>query len=49
VRKKALASVLVDHCEAYKEFLAAPSPAFSGPRRGRFTAQWKPFAGPLSP
>ena len=49
VRKKPLSSALVDDCEAYKAFLQAPSPAFCGPRRGRFTAQWKPFAGPLSP
>lgn len=49
VCKKPLSSVLVDECEAYKAFLEAPSPAFCGPRRGRFTPQWKPFAGPLSP
>jgi site-specific recombinase XerD len=48
-RRKPLSSVLVDDCEAYKAFLEAPSPAFCGPRRGRFTPQWKPFAGPLSP
>lgn len=48
VRKKPLSSVLVDDCEAYKDFLQAPSPAFAGPRRARFAPQWKPFAGPLS-
>lgn len=49
VCKKPLSSVLVDECEAYKAFLEAPSPEFCGPRRGRYTPQWKPFAGPLSP
>ena len=49
VAKKPLSSVLVDECESYKHFLEAPSPAFCGPRRGRLTPQWKPFAGPLSP
>jgi site-specific recombinase XerD len=49
VCKKPMSSVLVDECETYKTFLEAPSPEFCGPRRGRFTPQWKPFAGPLSP
>jgi site-specific recombinase XerD len=49
VAKKPLSSVLVDECEAYKHFLEAPSPVFCGPRRSRFTMQWKPFTGPLSP
>ncbi len=49
VRKKPLSSVLVDDCEAYKDFLQAPSPVFTGPRRARFAPQWKPFAGALSP
>jgi site-specific recombinase XerD len=49
VCKKPLSSALVDECEAYKSFLEAPSPEFCGPRRGRFTPQWRPFAGALSP
>ena len=48
-RKTALSSVLVGDCEAYKDFLARPTPPFTGPRKGRFTAQWRPFVGPLSP
>ena len=49
VRKTALSSMLVDDCEAYKDFIAKPDPALVGPRQGRFTARWKPFAGQLSP
>jgi site-specific recombinase XerD len=48
-RMKPMSSALVDDCEAYKAFLASPSPAFCGPRRGRFTPQWKPFTGALAP
>jgi site-specific recombinase XerD len=46
--KKPMSSALVSECEEYKKFLEAPSPEFCGPRRGRYTPQWKPFAGPLS-
>lgn len=46
--KKPMSSALVSECEEYKKFLEAPSPEFCGPRRGRFTPQWKPFTGPLS-
>ena len=49
IQGKPLSSALVDDCEAYKLFLEAPSPPFCGPRRGRFSPHWKPFAGPLSP
>lgn len=49
VRKKPLSSLLVHDCEAYKDFLASPSPALSGPRTGRFTPRWRPFVGDLSP
>lgn len=44
VRGKALSSLLVDDCEAYKDFLAAPSPAFVGPRVPRSSPRWRPFA-----
>lgn len=49
IRKKPLSSTLVDDCEAYKDFLENPTQSFTGPRRGRFTPQWRPFTGPLSP
>ena len=48
VRKCALASMLVDDCEAYKDFLSDPDPILVGPRQGRFTPRWRPFAGRLS-
>ncbi|CAB3770761.1 tyrosine-type recombinase/integrase [Paraburkholderia humisilvae] len=31
-------------CEAYKDFLKAPSPAFVGPRFARSSLGWRPFA-----
>jgi integrase len=46
VRGKALSSVLADDCEAYKDFLKAPSPTFVGPRFARNSARWRPFASP---
>ncbi|WP_309491422.1 phage integrase family protein [Trinickia mobilis] len=44
VRGKALSSMLVDDCEAYKDFLSAPIPAFVGPRAQRASGRWLPFA-----
>ncbi|MFM0617473.1 phage integrase family protein [Paraburkholderia nemoris] len=44
VRGKALSAVLADDCEAYKDFLKAPSPAFVGPRATRSSSRWRPFA-----
>ncbi|MBB3261282.1 site-specific integrase [Paraburkholderia sp. WP4_3_2] len=44
VRGKALSSLLVDDCEAYKDFLAMPSPAFVGTRVARSSPRWRPFA-----
>ena len=49
IRKKPLSSLLVHDCEAYKDFLAAPHPALTGPRTGRFTPRWRPFVAALSP
>ncbi|MBN3808544.1 site-specific integrase [Paraburkholderia sp. Ac-20347] len=50
VRGKALSSLLVDDCEAYKDFLALPSPSFIGTRAPRKSLRWRPFAGDeLSP
>lgn len=49
-RGTALSSLLVDDCEAYKDFLAAPSGRFVGPRAPRHSARWRPFAADrLSP
>lgn len=50
VAQKPMSSMFVSDCEAYKQFLAAPSAHFMG-RNGskRFTPTWKPFSGPLSP
>ncbi|MFL9860045.1 site-specific integrase [Paraburkholderia madseniana] len=40
----------VEDCEAYKDFLAAPSPAFTGPKQSRAGGRWRPFApGGLAP
>ena len=49
VRNKPLSSLLVHDCEAYKDFLASPSPAFSGTRLNRRSPRWRPFTGELSP
>jgi site-specific recombinase XerC len=51
VRGKALSSLLVDDCEAYKNFLEQSSPAFVGGRSTPCTSRlWRPFAGAgLSP
>lgn len=50
IRGKPLSSLLVDDCEAYKAFLQAPSPEFSGKVMPRFSKAWKPFSpSPLSP
>ncbi len=44
VRGRALSSVFAEDCEAYKDFLKAPSPAFVGPRFARNSLRWRPFA-----
>ncbi|MFM0562174.1 phage integrase family protein [Paraburkholderia sediminicola] len=44
VRGTALSSLTVDDCEAYKDFLAVPSAAFTGPRTRRDSPRWRPFA-----
>lgn len=48
-RHRPLSSLLVDDCEIYKLFLAAPDPEWIGPRAKRWSPRWKPFEGPLSP
>jgi integrase len=44
VARKPLSSLLVDDCEAYKDFLKVPVESFKGPRAPRFSPRWKPFA-----
>jgi site-specific recombinase XerC len=39
-----MSSLLVDDCEAYKNFLVAPLPEFSGPRTVKTSKRWRPFA-----
>jgi len=41
-----LSSVLLEDCEAYKDFLKTPSPSFVGPRAERTSRRWRPFASP---
>lgn len=48
-RAKPMSSVLTDDCEAYKDFLASPKPAWIGPKAKRLSPDWKPFAGIPSP
>lgn len=48
-RQRPLSSLLVDDCELYKVFLAAPDPEWIGPRTKRWSPRWKPFEGALSP
>ncbi|TYC51383.1 integrase [Zoogloea oleivorans] len=48
-RRRPLSSLLIDDCELYKLFLAAPDPEWIGPRTKRWSPRWKPFEGPLSP
>jgi integrase len=44
VRGTAVSSMTVEDCEAYKDFLAAPAPAFTGPKQSRAGGRWRPFA-----
>lgn len=41
---KPMSSLLVDDCEAYKNFLVAPLPEFCGPRTVKTSKRWRPFA-----
>jgi len=46
---KPMSSLLVDDCEAYKNFLVAPLPEFCGPRTVKTSKRWRPFAeAPMS-
>lgn len=48
VRKKPLSSVLVEDCEAYKDFLAAIPDDWIASRQKRNSPRWRPFAGQIS-
>jgi site-specific recombinase XerD len=41
---KPMSSLLVNDCEAYKNFLVAPLPEFCGPRTVKTSRRWRPFA-----
>lgn len=43
IRKKAMSSLLVDDCEAYKTFLRHPCSQFTGEKATRTSIRWKPF------
>ncbi|MDR5798014.1 phage integrase family protein [Caballeronia sp. LZ008] len=43
VRHRALSSLTVEDCEAYKDFLKAPLTSFTGPKRPRTSNRWRPF------
>jgi site-specific recombinase XerD len=48
-RRKALSSLDGDDCVAYRDFLAAPGPEWTGPRNAqRWSEAWRPFEGPLA-
>lgn len=48
-RRKALSSLDGTDCVAYRDFLAAPGPEWTGPRGAqRWSAAWRPFEGPLA-
>lgn len=50
-RQKPLSSMTLEDCDAYRQFLADPTPAdvWCGPRaREKWSPLWRPFEGPLS-
>jgi site-specific recombinase XerD len=47
-RGRAMSDLMVDDCEAFKDFLAALPPRWIGPRRPRSSSAWRPFSAPLS-
>jgi len=44
IQRKALSSLTVEDCEAYKDFLQAPLASFTGPKRPRTSGRWRPFS-----
>ncbi len=47
-RGKPMSSVLIEDCEAYKDFLATIPEHWSGKKALRMSPGWRPFAGQLS-
>lgn len=50
-RQKAMSSLTVEDCVEYKAFLLDPQPAnqWIGPPSQKWSKEWRPFQGPLSP
>jgi site-specific recombinase XerD len=48
-RGNAMSSLVVDDCEAYKDFLSNIPERWIGTRRARNSQEWRPFADVLSP
>lgn len=48
VRGKPMSSVLMEDCEAYKDFIANPPTDWIAKRTARLSEGWRPFAGPPS-
>nr|WP_245179783.1 tyrosine-type recombinase/integrase [Cupriavidus sp. LEh25] len=49
VRRRALSSLTVEDCVAYREFLLAPALEWCGPHGPpRWSSRWRPFVGALS-
>lgn len=48
IRRKALSSISVEDCEAYKDFLANIPDSWIARRQTRNSDQWRPFASQLS-
>lgn len=49
VRGVAMASVMLEDCEAFKDFIGAIPATWIGTKHKRLEQGWRPFAGPLSP
>jgi len=48
VRRIALSSVMVEECEAYKDFLSNIPPEWVAPRAPRTSSRWRPYASQLT-
>ena len=44
-RRRPMSSVLVEDCEAYKDFLSSPTEHWIGPKALRLGPKWRPFTG----
>jgi len=48
LRRTPLSGVLLEECEAYKDFLASPDPRWIGVKVARTSPRWRPFERKLS-